>query len=51
MEPRITSDENVKRNYREFSKKMYEWIKSDRDRRELKTAITMYVYSIREEEE
>lgn len=37
--------------YKEFSKKMFTWIKSEKDRRELKTAIHLYVYMNRKREE
>lgn len=47
MEPE--KDENGKReNYRKFSKKMYEWSKDECDRKQLITAIYLYVYLNRE---
>ena len=51
MEPGDNASPEQKKNYKEFSKKMYEWIKSDKDRRQLKSAINMYVYSVREKKE
>lgn len=33
-----------KEKYRQLSKKMYEWIQSDQDCRQLKTAINLYAY-------
>lgn len=36
--------------YRNFSKKMYEWIQSEKDCRQLKTAMNLYVYLNRETE-
>ena len=43
------ADEGEKKEkYRWFSKKMYEWIQSEKDCRELKTAINLYAYSHRE---
>lgn len=51
MEP--TGEENVteRERYRAFSKKMYEWSKAKEDRKELITAIYLYVYLNRKEEE
>lgn len=37
-----------KENYRKFSKKMYEWSKDECDRKQLITAIYLYVYLNRE---
>lgn len=37
--------------YQQFSKKMYQWIQSEEDQRQLKTAIQLYVYKTRGEEE
>ena len=45
------SDPEVKKAYNEFSYKMYEWIKCEKDCIQLKTAITLYVYLKREQEE
>ncbi len=51
MEPGEQSEEEKKIQYRDFSRKMYQWIKQDKDCRQLKTAITLYAYKIREKEE
>lgn len=48
LEPEYRADEVQKENYREFSKKMYQWIKSEKDCRQLKTAMTLYAYMNRE---
>lgn len=40
-----------KRLYREFAFKMYKWIKNENDRKQMVTAIYLYVYSIREKQE
>ena len=37
-----------KEKYRRFSRKMYEWIQSEKDCRELKTAMNLYAYMNRE---
>ena len=34
--------------YRKFSTNMFKWVQEERDRRQLKTAIQMYVYGKRE---
>lgn len=49
MEPEDTAPVEVKKAYKEFSYKMYQWIKNEKDCIQLKTAITMYVYLTREE--
>lgn len=46
MEP-SSKMEDTKRLYKEFSEKMYEWIFTDKDRRELITAIYIYTYKTR----
>lgn len=51
MEPDKKADEGKKLLYQEFSKKMYRWIKDDKDSKELITAIYMYVYLNRNKEE
>ena len=48
MEPENAEKRNA---YREFSKKMYEWSKNNKDRKELITAIYLYVYLNRKEGE
>ena len=37
-----------KEKYRRFSRTMYEWIQSEKDCRELKTAMNLYAYMNRE---
>lgn len=47
IEPK--NKENVGK-YQEFSTKIYDWIQNDTDRRQLITAIYIYIYTIREKE-
>ncbi len=51
MEPNGDVSDEKKQKYREFSKKMYQWIKEEKDCRQLKTAITLYSYMLRDKEE
>lgn len=51
MEPGEEADAKQKNSYQKFSKNMYEWSQTDKDRRELITAIYLYVYLRRSEEE
>lgn len=51
MEPEMDADESIKQKYRLFSSKMLEWIHNEEDINQLETAIIIYVYLIREEEE
>lgn len=44
-------DKEEQKAYSIFSKKMYTWVEQEKDRRQLKTAITIYVYLHREGEE
>ena len=44
LEPDINEGTEKFDIYRHFSKKMYEWIKDDKDRQELITAMYIYVY-------
>lgn len=44
MEPDENSDENKKEAYKRFSRKMYEWAEDLKDRRQIITAIYLYVY-------
>ncbi len=44
MEPPKEALEEQKQSYREFSNKMYQWIKDEKDCRQLKTAINLYAY-------
>lgn len=46
LEP--TEEGAQKEKYRQLSQKMYQWIQSDRDCRQLKTAINIYAYIHRE---
>ena len=39
--------EKLKENYMVFSKKIYEWVKSEEDSKQVKTAILLYVYNNR----
>ena len=48
MEPSASADPSQKNLYRTFSKQMYEWMQSEEDCRQLKTAINLYAYMIRE---
>lgn len=45
MEPQ---DDKKRMQYNAFSRKMYEWSKNNKDRKELITAIYLYVYLNRE---
>lgn len=47
LEPGEKAEEAVKKKYREFAGKMYEWMKSEEDSRQLKTAIYIYGYDTR----
>ena len=51
MEPIESADLEEKQKYKMFVKKMYQWIRSERDCRQLKTAINLYAYIIRERED
>ena len=51
MEPDENSDENKKEAYKRFSRKMYEWAEDLKDRRQIITAIYLYVYLNRTSEE
>lgn len=48
MEPDREASEREKATYREFSSKMYQWIKDEKDCRQLKTAMNIYAYLRRE---
>lgn len=50
LEPKNDAPQEQKDNYREFSSKMYEWIRNEEDCRQLKTAINLYAYMTREQE-
>lgn len=51
LEPEKGAPPEQKTAYREFSLKMYQWIKNEADCRQLKTAINLYAYLTREKEE
>ena len=51
MEPDRESNEKVIEAYKNFSKKMYLWSQNPKDRKELLTAIYLYVYLNRKEED
>lgn len=51
LQPAENADIEEKEIYSEFSKKMYQWIRQEEDRRQLLTAIYIYAYTIREKEE
>ena len=51
MEPERESSTEVKNAYQKFSEKMYLWSQNPKDRKELLTAIYLYVYLNRKEEE
>ena len=48
MEP---EDDKKREDYRKFSKKMYEWSKDGKNRKELITAIYLFIYLNRNEGE
>ncbi len=50
MEPDPDSGKEQWNRYRHFSKKMYEWMKEKEDRKQVITALYLYVYLNREEE-
>ena len=52
FEPQIKDKEDYNfKNYMEFSRKIYEWIKNEDDSKQMKTAILLYVYNHRNREE
>lgn len=50
MEPKDTKNKELMQKYSEFSQKLYKWIHSAKDRKELITAINIYAYLIRKNE-
>lgn len=48
LEPDDDKDKEQKAAYSQFSKRMYNWVQNEKDRRELVTAIYLYVYLHRE---
>lgn len=51
MEPQEHENKEKRAAYRSFSRKMYEWSGKEQDRKELITAIYLYVYLNRKREE
>lgn len=51
MEPDRKAGEDIWNMYHNFSEKMYEWIKNDKDKNELIAAIYLYVYITRQEDD
>ena len=51
LEPGKDAPPEEKASYKQFSDKLTMWIREERDRRHLKTAMTLYAYMIRNEEE
>ena len=51
LEPDEKDGKEKAEAYHKFSTNMFRWIQSERDRRQLKTAIQIYVYAKREKEE
>ena len=51
MEPEKDAAQEEKDRYYEFSRKIYDWQKNEKDAREAITAIYIYAYTIRSEEE
>ncbi len=50
LEPEDKMNQDLMESFEAFSSKMAQWIKNEKDRRQLKTAITLYVYLNRGEE-
>lgn len=50
LEPNVDAEQEQIEAYRTFSAKMYQWIKNEKDCRQLKTAINLYAYMTREKE-
>jgi CRISPR-associated protein Csm1 len=51
LEPDKDAPPDQKDNYKAFSEKMYRWYLNDDDSRQLKTAMNMYAYMTRIEED
>lgn len=51
LEPRGEDKKEEKARYKAFSEKMYKWIQSDEDSRQLCTAMMLYVYMTRNKED
>ena len=50
LEPDKNAEPEEKTRYRHFADKLTLWIRNERDRRHLKTAMTLYAYMRRNEE-
>lgn len=50
MTPEKKDDAELSKKYSDFRRRIYGWINDDEDRRQLVTAIYLYVYSIRDSE-
>lgn len=50
IEPSGNASEEQKESYRDFSKSMYQWIKDEKDSRQLELSIYLYIYQTREKE-
>lgn len=50
MEPNNKDDKEAMQKYSQFSQKLYSWIQTDKDRKELVTAINIYAYLVRNTE-
>ena len=51
LEPARSEGKERMEAYQQFSRNMYQWIQSEKDCRQLRTAIQLYVYKTRGEEE
>lgn len=51
MELKSYAKAEEKAAYQVFSREMYRWMKQEKDCRQMKTAISLYAYKIREKEE
>ena len=51
MEPKENAGQAQKDLYREFSRKMYQWMKDDTQCQQAIAAIMIYIYTIREQTE
>ena len=50
MAPENKEDAEISKRYSDFRRRIYGWINDDEDRRQLVTAIYLYVYSVRDSE-
>jgi hypothetical protein len=51
MEPAKGADDATRETYRHFSQKMYQWMSDEEECRQAITALTIYVYTIRDKQE